>query len=196
MRFPRQEYWSGLSSPSTGDFPNPRIKPASLLGRWILNHWATWEAPHYPMTVGLIFLCLSLLLLTYLLWLLVAAKYLGWVFWKPSIIWHVLNFSSLSSHYSTTNVPLLQIGQILGPSPNTCIPCVSVPHLCPFCALLPGRRFLLFPEETVHYLKLTTVASPFTVISWTIPFRIDSLLVWIFWCSIRIKVFWSGVWVS
>ena len=34
------------------------------------------------------------------------------------------------------------------------------------------------------------------VISWTIPFRIDSVLVWIFWCSIRIKVFWSGVWVS
>ena len=29
MRFPRQEYWSGLSFPSAGDLPNPRIKPAS-----------------------------------------------------------------------------------------------------------------------------------------------------------------------
>jgi len=29
MRFPRQEYWSGLSFPSPGDLPNPRIKPAS-----------------------------------------------------------------------------------------------------------------------------------------------------------------------
>jgi len=107
------------------------------------------KPPNYPMTVGLIFLCLSLLLLSYLLWLLVAAKHLGWVFWKPSIIWHVLNFSSLSSHYSTTNVPLLQIGQISGPSPNTCIPCLSVPRLCPSCALLPGTLFLPFPEDTL-----------------------------------------------
>ena len=29
MRFPRQEYWSGLSFPSTGDFPNPGIEPRS-----------------------------------------------------------------------------------------------------------------------------------------------------------------------
>ena len=27
MGFPRQEYWSGLPFPSTGDLPNPRIKP-------------------------------------------------------------------------------------------------------------------------------------------------------------------------
>ena len=27
--FPRQEYWSGLPFPPPGDFPNPRIKPAS-----------------------------------------------------------------------------------------------------------------------------------------------------------------------
>ena len=40
------------------------------------------------------------------------------------------------------------------------------------------------------------MASPFTVISWGIPLRSDSLLVWIFWCSIRIRAFWSGVWVS
>ena len=27
MKFPRQEYWSGLSSPSPGDLPDPGIKP-------------------------------------------------------------------------------------------------------------------------------------------------------------------------
>ena len=30
MGFFRQEYWSGLSFPSPGDFPHPGIKPASL----------------------------------------------------------------------------------------------------------------------------------------------------------------------
>ena len=29
MRFPRQEYWSGLPFPSPGDLPNPGIKPRS-----------------------------------------------------------------------------------------------------------------------------------------------------------------------
>ena len=27
MKFPRQEYWSGLPFPSTGDLPDPGIKP-------------------------------------------------------------------------------------------------------------------------------------------------------------------------
>ena len=30
MRYPRQEYWSGLPFPSPGDIPNPGIKPISL----------------------------------------------------------------------------------------------------------------------------------------------------------------------
>ena len=30
MGFSRQEYWSGLPFPSSGDLPNPRIKPRSL----------------------------------------------------------------------------------------------------------------------------------------------------------------------
>ena len=30
MRFPRQEYWSGLLFPFTWDLPDPGIKPASL----------------------------------------------------------------------------------------------------------------------------------------------------------------------
>ena len=29
MRFPRQEYWSGLPFPSPGDLPDPGIKPVS-----------------------------------------------------------------------------------------------------------------------------------------------------------------------
>ena len=29
MGFPGQEYWSGLPFPSLGDFPDPRIEPAS-----------------------------------------------------------------------------------------------------------------------------------------------------------------------
>ena len=29
MRFPRQEYWSGLPSPSSGDLPNQGVKPMS-----------------------------------------------------------------------------------------------------------------------------------------------------------------------
>ena len=41
-------YWSGLPFPTPGDFPDLGIEPASLLspalGRWILYHWATWEA--------------------------------------------------------------------------------------------------------------------------------------------------------
>jgi len=29
MRFPRQEYWSGVPFPSPGDLPDPGIEPAS-----------------------------------------------------------------------------------------------------------------------------------------------------------------------
>ena len=30
MEFPKQEYWSGLSFPPTGDLPNTGIEPTSL----------------------------------------------------------------------------------------------------------------------------------------------------------------------
>ena len=30
MEFSRQEYWSGLPFPASGDLPNPRLKPKSL----------------------------------------------------------------------------------------------------------------------------------------------------------------------
>ena len=46
MGLPRQEYWSGLPFPSPGIFPPPQgLNPGLLPGRWILYHWATWEAP-------------------------------------------------------------------------------------------------------------------------------------------------------
>ena len=45
MGFPRQEYWSGLSFPPPGDFPNPGIKPVSPVASslhadsFLLSHW-------------------------------------------------------------------------------------------------------------------------------------------------------------
>ena len=51
MGFSRQEYWSGLPSPSPGESSQPRnwthiscISCISCIGRQILYHWATWEA--------------------------------------------------------------------------------------------------------------------------------------------------------
>ena len=47
MGFSRQEYWSGLSLPSSlsGYLPNPGIEPiVSHISRQILYHWAAREA--------------------------------------------------------------------------------------------------------------------------------------------------------
>ena len=48
MGFSRQEYWSELPFPPLRDLPNPGIEPVSpespLHCRWILYHWASWEA--------------------------------------------------------------------------------------------------------------------------------------------------------
>ena len=43
MGFPRHESGSGLPFPALGDLPN-QVSCASCIGRWILYHWATWEA--------------------------------------------------------------------------------------------------------------------------------------------------------
>ena len=46
-RFSRQEYWSGLPFPSSGDFLTQGSKPyacISCIGRWIFHHSTTWEA--------------------------------------------------------------------------------------------------------------------------------------------------------
>ena len=45
MRFPRQEYWSGLQFPSPGDLPKPviecrsRISLALQADSYLLSHW-------------------------------------------------------------------------------------------------------------------------------------------------------------
>ena len=47
--FPRQEYWSRLSLPTSGDPPDPGIKPTSLvspaLAGGFLTTTSTWKAP-------------------------------------------------------------------------------------------------------------------------------------------------------
>ena len=47
LRFPRQEYWSGLPFPTSGDFPGAGIKPTSPAWRVDLYHWASREAPTF-----------------------------------------------------------------------------------------------------------------------------------------------------
>ena len=44
LGFSRQEYWSGLPSPSPGDLPDPGIKPGASLGaQQVKNPPAKWE---------------------------------------------------------------------------------------------------------------------------------------------------------
>ena len=55
MGFSRQEYWSGLPFPPSGDLPDPGIKPVSLtspvLAGGFFTTSATWEALYYPSTL-------------------------------------------------------------------------------------------------------------------------------------------------
>ena len=48
MEFPRQEYWSGLQLPSSGDLPNPGAEPESpsspALAGGFFTTTTTWEA--------------------------------------------------------------------------------------------------------------------------------------------------------
>ena len=70
MEFSRQEYWSALSFPTLGNLPNSGIETAasvSCIGKQILYHWVTWEAP---------FICLLPLFI---------CKYLGKV-WAWSMV--------------------------------------------------------------------------------------------------------------
>jgi len=45
MEFSRQEYWSGLAFPTTGDLPNPGIEPAALESPALAGGFFTTEAP-------------------------------------------------------------------------------------------------------------------------------------------------------
>ena len=48
MGFCREEYWRRLPFSLSGGLPDPGIEPTlsciPCVGRWILYHWATWEA--------------------------------------------------------------------------------------------------------------------------------------------------------
>ena len=52
MEFSRQEYWSGLPCPSSGDLPDPEIEPTSHVSPALAATFfiisATWEAPFSP----------------------------------------------------------------------------------------------------------------------------------------------------
>ena len=48
MGFPRQEYWSGLLFPSSGDLPDPGIKSASATAPAMAGRFFTTESPGNP----------------------------------------------------------------------------------------------------------------------------------------------------
>ena len=51
MEFSRQEYWSGLSFPTPGDFPKPQIRPMSLACPTLAGRFFTTEPPGKPTTL-------------------------------------------------------------------------------------------------------------------------------------------------
>ena len=59
LRFPRQEYWSGLPLPSPGDLPNPGIQPRSLVSpvsaAGFFTTVCTWEVPNSFITTSFFF---------------------------------------------------------------------------------------------------------------------------------------------
>ena len=48
MEFFRQEYWSRWPFPTPGDFPNPGIKPVSLVSTALAGGFFTTEPPEKP----------------------------------------------------------------------------------------------------------------------------------------------------
>ena len=52
MEFSRQEYWSGWSFSSPGDFPNPGIKPGSLMSPALAGRFFTMRATSAQMLQG------------------------------------------------------------------------------------------------------------------------------------------------
>ena len=48
LRFPRQEYWSGLPFPSPGDLPDPEIHPPSPASAALAGGFLTAEPPGKP----------------------------------------------------------------------------------------------------------------------------------------------------
>ena len=56
MEFPRQEYWSGLPLPSSGDLPDPGIKPMSLVSPTLAGGFLTTVPPGKPFVTYTAFL--------------------------------------------------------------------------------------------------------------------------------------------
>ena len=54
--FSRQEYWSGLPIPSSGDLPNPGMKPESSVAPTLAGGFFTTEAPGKPLGMCIQFL--------------------------------------------------------------------------------------------------------------------------------------------
>jgi len=46
MEFSRQEYWSGLASPTLGDLPDLRIEPVSLMPPALAGKFFTTASPN------------------------------------------------------------------------------------------------------------------------------------------------------
>ena len=50
MEFSRQEHWSGLACPPTGDLPDPETEPVSLASPALAGGFFTLEPPEKPIT--------------------------------------------------------------------------------------------------------------------------------------------------
>ena len=48
MEFPRQEYWSGVPSPTSGTLPDPGIEPMSLASPSLADGFFTTVPPGKP----------------------------------------------------------------------------------------------------------------------------------------------------
>ena len=55
MEFSRQEYWSGLPSPSSGDLPHPGIKPMSPASPALQANSLSAELPGKPQVLYVLF---------------------------------------------------------------------------------------------------------------------------------------------
>ena len=97
MRFPRQECWSGLPFPSPGDLPNLCL----VLGRYILHHWATWEAQNMencsPYRTGLLYM----------------GENLFGTFYSFIDVWSFYHYKTFNAAYSVT--PSIAIKEICPP---------------------------------------------------------------------------------
>ena len=57
MGFPRQEYWSGLPFPTSGELPHPGIEPESLASLELAGGFFTTAPPGKPIYIYTFFFC-------------------------------------------------------------------------------------------------------------------------------------------